>query len=188
MLRWIALFGLKVLGWQVVGEIPQTKKFVLIAAPHTSNWDLLVLLAVAQVFQIRLRWLGKKSLFKGIWGNFMKGLGGIPVDRSARQNMVQQAAVVFQQEEILVLAIPPEGTRRKVDRWKSGFYYIALTAQVPIVCGFIDYRRKISGTGPTVHPTGNTEADMKVIREFYQDITPLYPEKTGDIRILPPPN
>ena len=130
---------LKVMGWKIAGELPTFDKFVLIATPHTSNWDFPLMVAASWVMGVRLRWLGKAVLFKNPWGKIMTALGGIPVDRTQSNDMVQQMADWFEREEALIVAIPPAGTRAYRDYWKTGFYYIAQKAQVPIGLGILDF-------------------------------------------------
>ena len=181
----LALVGLRWFGWQVVSEPPQPRKFVLIAAPHTSNWDLLVMLAVAFSYQTKIFWMGKHTLFRWPLGVFFKWLGGIPIDRSSTHDVVAQSVALFQREDELILAVPPEGTRSKTRYWKTGFYYIAKGAGVPVVMGFIDFGRKRSGIGPTLWPTGDIEADLELVRAFYADITGKYADQTSVAVIAP---
>lgn len=166
---------LRLTGWTLEGTIPDTPKWVMIAAPHTTNWDFPVMLAVAFAFKIRLSWLGKSTLFKWPFGAFFRYLGGIPVNRSRSENTVQRTVQLFSEVEALVLAIPPEGTRRKVRTWRTGFYHIAHGANVPIALGFIDYERKASGVGPIIQPTGDIDIDMKEIQAFYATVKAKYP-------------
>ncbi|MDQ4079003.1 MAG: lysophospholipid acyltransferase family protein [Chloroflexota bacterium] len=179
----LARYGLLAFGWKLVGEPPDVPRYVLLAAPHTSNWDTLIMLAVAYAFGIRLTWLGKDTVFRGPLGSVLRRLGGIPIDRGSRHNVVQQMVQAFEQRKRLVLALSPEGTRKRSAGWKSGFYYIALGAEVPIVLAFIDYKRKRAGVGPVLLPSGDIEADMAIIRKFYTGVTPKYPDKFGDIQI-----
>ncbi|MGE0132880.1 MAG: lysophospholipid acyltransferase family protein [Blastocatellales bacterium] len=179
LLRGLFLSCLKIFGWRVEGRLPDVNKMVVIAAPHTSNWDLPILLGVAFALRIKARWLGKHSLFRWPFGALFTWMGGIPVNRSASQNLVSQAVEMFRGSEKLILAIPPEGTRGKVSHWKTGFYYIAVGAETPIVMGFIDYKRKAAGLGPALYPTGDIEADMKTFRNFYANVTGKYPDKAG---------
>ncbi len=179
LMRALAVSFLKILGWRVEGQLPDTDKLVVIAAPHTSNWDFPILLSVAFALKTKACWLGKHSLFNRPFGFLARWMGGIPVNRSASQNLVAQTVEMFRASEKLILAIPPEGTRGKVSHWKTGFYYIALGAEVPISLGFIDYKRKTSGLGPTLHPTGDIEADMEFLRSFYSKVTGKYPEKAS---------
>jgi 1-acyl-sn-glycerol-3-phosphate acyltransferase len=179
LLRGLAFSFLKVFGWRLEGRLPDVDKLVVIAAPHTSNWDLPVLLSLAFALRAKACWLGKHTLFRRPFGFLFRWMGGIPVYRSASKNMVAQSVEMFRNSEKLILTIPPEGTRSKVSYWKTGFYYIALGAGTPIAMAFIDYKRKATGVGPTLYPTGNIEADMEVIRNFYANVTAKYPDKAG---------
>jgi 1-acyl-sn-glycerol-3-phosphate acyltransferase len=179
MLRGLAFSFLKIFGWRLEGRLPDVDKLVVIAAPHTSNWDLPVLLSLAFALRTKAGWLGKNTLFRWPFGFLFKWMGGIPVYRSASHNMVAQSVEMFRNSEKLILAIPPEGTRSKVSHWKTGFYYIALGAGIPIAMAFIDYKRKVSGVGPTLVPTGDIEADMEIIRNFYATVTAKYPDKAS---------
>jgi 1-acyl-sn-glycerol-3-phosphate acyltransferase len=179
LLRGMALSCLKIFGWRLEGRLPDVDKLVVIAAPHTSNWDLPVLLSLAFALRVKASWLGKNTLFRRPLGFLFRWMGGIPVYRSASNNMVAQSVEMFRNSEKLILTIPPEGTRGKVSHWKTGFYYIALGAEIPISMGFIDYKRKAVGIGPTIYPTGDIEADMEVIRNFYATVTAKYPDKAG---------
>lgn len=164
-------------GWKVEGDPPPVPKFVMIAAPHTSNWDFPYMIAVSWVLGVRLHWLGKDSLFRFPWGLFFRALGGIPVDRSKSNNMVEQLAEAFAEREKLILAISAEGTRKGGgDTWKSGFYRIALAAGVPIALGYLDFSKKRGGVGGVVHPTGDVKADMDEIRAFYCASMAKFPE------------
>ena len=166
----IGRFWLWLFGWKILGETPTYRKFVLIAAPHTSNWDFPFMLATAHAMQVHISWFGKHTLFTPPWGWLMRRLGGVPVDRRAPQTLVMQMVEKFSQSDDLVLAVPPEGTRRKVDVWKSGFYHIASESGVPIGLGYLDYGRKLCGVGMFVMPSGNVNEDMNRIRSFYRDI------------------
>jgi 1-acyl-sn-glycerol-3-phosphate acyltransferase len=170
-------------GWKAEGEKPTATKYVLIAAPHTTNWDLFYFLAIAQVMKVRVSWMGKQSLFRGPMGTVMRRVGGIPIRRDQRGNMVDQMAKAFADSDSLVLTVPAEGTRRYVAHWKSGFYQIALAAQVPIVLGYLDYDRKRGGLGPELYPTGDVREDMNEIREFYAGVRGKYPERFGAVRL-----
>jgi 1-acyl-sn-glycerol-3-phosphate acyltransferase len=176
---------LKGMGWNVSGNLPNLPKFVLICAPHTSNWDLLFMLACFYVMGVQANWMGKKAIFRWPFGSIFKWLGGIPIDRRAPQNIVQQMVQVIQSREYIIIGLAPEGTRSKTGYWKTGFYHIARESQVPIAFGFLDYGRKVGGIGPVIETTGNIEADMVVIRDFYSDITARYPDKVGVIGISP---
>ena len=181
VLYWIGWLWLKVFGWQLKGEPPQHKKAVIIAAPHTSGWDLAHMLAAAWVYRMRLSWMGKDTLFKFPFGGFMRALGGIPVDRSAPQGLVRSIADVFDERDQLFLAVPPSGTRGKRDHWKSGFYWIATTANVPIVAGYLDFPNRTASLGFSFSPTGDIPTDMNKVREFYGPIRGRFPELENTI-------
>ncbi len=171
LLRWLALLLLKVIGWRKAGVLPAEPKYVMIAAPHTSNWDLPVMLMLAFVLRARVFWMGKDALFRRPFGTLFRWLGGIPVDRSKSNNAVEQAIQNFRDRESFALVVAPEGTRERAAHWKTGFYHIARGAGVPIVLGFLDYRSKVGGIGPVITPSGSIEADMDTIRQFYADLT-----------------
>jgi 1-acyl-sn-glycerol-3-phosphate acyltransferase len=173
-------------GWRVEGELPAAERFVLIAAPHTSNWDAVILLVAARIYGLKLEWFVKDTWFKFPMGAIMRRLGGVPIDRSARNGVVEQAVARFGEHERLALAVPPEGTRGKAPYWKTGFYHIARGANVPIVLGFIDYGRKVAGLGPAFTPTGDLNADFAVFREFYGKVQARFPDKKGEIAPPPP--
>ena len=126
--------------------------------------------------------------FGGPFDFLFRALGGIPVNRSAGQHVIKPVLHAFRQNERLALVLAPAGTTRKVDQWKPGFYYIARLAHVPIVCGFLDYRRKVAGVGPTLYPSGDMEADMRGIREFYSHVSAKYPERVGEVRVVARPH
>jgi 1-acyl-sn-glycerol-3-phosphate acyltransferase len=170
-MAWFGLAFLKILGWRVEGKIPDIKKFVIIAAPHTSNWDFPITLAVAFVLRMKIYWMGKAAMFRWPFAATLRWLGGIPIDRSQSHNVVEQSIQAFQKLERLIMVVPPEGTRKKVSYWKTGFYHIASGANVPIVLGFLDYKRKAGGIGPTFYPTGRLEEDLQKIQAFYATIT-----------------
>lgn len=172
LLRGLSLAILKLAGWKVEGSLPQDcPKCVLIAAPHTSNWDLPYTLMVGFALDLNLHWMGKASLFRPPFGAVMRWLGGIAVDRTRSTNLVAASAQALREAEGSVqLVVPPEGTRGRTRHWKTGFYYIALQARVPIVLAFMDYRRKVSGLGPEFIPTGDVERDLAEIKRFYAGV------------------
>ena len=174
-MRWLALIIFKVSGWNVAGERPAVRKYVIIAAPHTSNWDFVYTVCLAFILGIKPRIMMKSSWFRWPMGPFLRWLGAFPIDRSGSHNVVAQSIRAFNTYKRMVLVVPPSGTRKKVMYWKSGFYHIAGGAGVPVVLGYLDYREKVGGIGPTVHITGNMEADMKTIGDFYTDIEGKYP-------------
>lgn len=180
---WIARLFLRLTGWAPEGERPNVEKYVLIAAPHTTNWDFPYTLAFAKVFGINIRWMGKHTLFQFPFGWIMKKLGGIPIRRHERGNIVQAMADDFKNYDELAITVPTEGTRSRVEYWKSGFYHIARTANVPIVMGYLDYKRKRGGFGKPFYPSGDLKKDMDTIRAFYADKVGKYPENFGPVRL-----
>jgi 1-acyl-sn-glycerol-3-phosphate acyltransferase len=173
-----------IFGWRVEGELPADPKLVLIAAPHTSGWDGVFMLAVAWTLGVRLAWMGKRSLFRGWRGPFLRRWGGIPVDREAPTGLVGTLVEAFAAAPTLALAIPPSGTRARANHWRSGFYHIALAAKVPIVCAYLDYARKVAGLAPAHRLSGNVSEDMDRIRTVYASVTAKYPEKVTPVRLL----
>ena len=169
LLRAFSIAFLKLNGWKIEGSLPSKQaKYVLIAAPHTSNWDLPYTLMVAFALRLNIYWMGKRQLFRWPFGGLMRWLGGIEVNREQSNNLTTAAAqALVAAEGSVQLIIPPEGTRSKTRYWKTGFYWIAHTAQVPIVLAYMDYERKLSGLGPVFTPTGDIEADMITIKAFY---------------------
>lgn len=169
LLRGLSLAFLKLAGWKVEGSLPpHCQKSVFIAAPHTSNWDLPYTLMVAFALRLNIYWMGKEEIFRPPFRHLMMWLGGIPVAREKCNNLVAASAEAIQAADgPLQLVVPPEGTRSKARYWKTGFYYIALSAQVPIVMAYMDYAKKRSGLGPVFQPTGDIEADMAAIKAFY---------------------
>ena len=169
VLRALSTAFLRLSGWQLAGQLPaEAPKCVLIAAPHTSNWDLPYTLMVAFALRLNIRWMGKQQLFRWPFGGVMRWLGGIAVDRSQSTNLVAASARAIREADgPLCLVVPPEGTRSKTRQWKTGFYWIAHEAGVPIVMAYMDYPRKLSGLGPVFTPSGDIEADMAVIKAYY---------------------
>ncbi len=169
MIRWASSRILAGLGWRFDGVIPaDLRQAVLIAAPHTSNWDLPYALMAAFVLGRKVHWLGKRQIFRFPFRGLMRWLGGIPVDRSRSNNLVDAAVECFKaSSEPLLLIVPPEGTRSAVTRWKTGFYYIAQGACVPVVMAYMDHSTRICGASRVFHPTGDIDRDMAEIRLFY---------------------
>ncbi|MBM4271672.1 MAG: glycerol acyltransferase [Deltaproteobacteria bacterium] len=185
LLQVFCIITLKIIGWRREGQLPDVPKFVLVAAPHTSNWDFPIGMAVMLAFKMNLHWLGKNSLFRWPFGIFLKWLGGIPVNRAKSGDVVAQIVQSFKEKTRLIMVVAPEGTRKKVAHWKTGFYYIAKGANVPIALGFLDYVRKVGGFGPTFMPSGNIEHDMQKIRDFYDSITGKCPDRSSPATISP---
>lgn len=181
--RWIGKAFLRVAGWKTEGERPGLDRYVIIAAPHTSNWDMPLMLAMAFVYDIPVRWMGKHTLFKPPFGSFFKRLGGIPIVRHRPGGVVEQMVEHFDDSDALVLMVPAEGTRGHVDYWKSGFYHIARSADVPVILSYLDYGTKVGGIGPAVELSGDVRADMDKIRAFYAGKQGLRPDNVGRVRI-----
>lgn len=177
-----ALFGL--FGWKAVGRVPDEPRYIALGAPHTTNWDLALALFASAIWKMKMKWVGKDTLFKPPFGFVLRWLGGVPVVRGTRSGAVEALAELLHSKERFALCIAPEGTRKKVESWKSGFYQIALAANVPVVLGFCDYAHKTLGLGPAIYMTGDVEADMARIAEFYADKRGKYPENEGVVRLL----
>ena len=174
----ISRLFLRLMGWQIEGGLPpDVRKCVLVAAPHTSNWDFPITMATLDLLGTPASFLGKKELFRPPLGWVMRAFRGIPVDRSRRGQLVERLRQLFAERDELVLMIPPEGTRGYVTQWKSGFYHTAYGAGVPIALGYLDYGRKVAGIGPLFYPTGDFEADLPKIQAFYLDKAPKYHDR-----------
>jgi 1-acyl-sn-glycerol-3-phosphate acyltransferase len=181
--HFLARLFLALTGWKSEGSRPEARCFVIIAAPHTSNWDLAYFLAFSALYGVKPSFMAKHSLFRWPMGPIMRLLGGIPIRRHRRENVVDQMARALRESESLALTVPAEGTRSYAEHWKSGFYHIARKAEVPIVLSFLDYERKVGGFGPEILPSGDIPADMKIIRDFYADKKGRYPEKFSTVRL-----
>ncbi len=177
MMKFIAKLIFKLSGWKTAGEVPSIKKFVAIAAPHTSNMDFIFGMCAKFIFGIKLQYLGKKELFRFPFGFIFRSLGGIPVERTSSHNVVAQVVTQFNKHSRFVLAMSPEGTRSYAPEWRKGFYHIACGAGVPIVLCYLDFENKITGIGPTFYPTGNMDKDIEEIKSFYRKIKGKFPEK-----------
>ena len=177
LMHWFSRMALRLTGWRVVGGAPTVPKYVLIAAPHTSNWDFPVALMVCFTLRLRVYWMGKDSLFPPLVGGVMRWLGGIPVNRARSGNLVQATVDAYNSNARLIVIVPPEGTRSKVTQWKTGFYYIAQGAGVPIALGYLDFRKKEAGLSRMFQPSGDIAADMVEIQAFYAGITGKNPGK-----------
>jgi 1-acyl-sn-glycerol-3-phosphate acyltransferase len=182
---WLQAIGrayYRLAGWRLEGTMPDYAKSVIIVGPHTSNWDFIVFMMGSFVLGIRGQWIGKHTIFWGPLGWLFRKLGGIPLNRSASHDLVGQAVKALKESTAMTLVLAPEGTRKKSDHWKSGFYYFALGAGVPILMAYADYSKKTAGIGAELWPTGNVEADLEKIRAFYNGITPRYPEHRSEVR------
>jgi len=176
---------LKLFRWQTRVDLPDDKKFIIIGAPHTSNWDLPLGLLCLWAHGKRLSWLAKKQIFTGPLYYFFTALGGIPVDRSAAHGLTEQVAGMFRQRDALILGITPEGTRSRTDYWKTGFYTIAVNAKVPICFGFVDFPSRTVGFQERLEPSGNIEKDFRTIAAFYADKRGKHADLQGPVRPRP---
>ena len=181
MTHW-AEIALRIAGWRLVGPAPAIRRCVVVFAPHTSNWDFPLLILVRLTCDHALHYLGKSELFAGAFGWFFRMLGGIPVQRQEQQQLVRDSVQRFLDHTDLWLAMSPEGTRARRDHWKTGFYHIALGANVPVLLAFIDAKRRECGFGKLVHLTGDSRRDLATIRDFYASKVGIRPELAGEIR------
>ena len=177
LLQWFGRLVMKLLGWRFDGHLPNIPKQVVIVAPHTSNWDFIIGLMVVFALDIRAHWIGKHTIFVPPLGRMMEGLGGIPVNRALPNDLVKATTKRFAAEEKFMLGLAPEGTRGRVEKWKQGYYRIAVGAGVPIVCAALDYRMRTIRFGTTLTPSGDLNRDFAKIRDFYAGVTAKFPEK-----------
>lgn len=185
MLRGASIHALKLLGWTVDARLPDEEKYVLIVAHHTSNWDFIYGLLAMWSMGERFLFVAKHTLFREPFGYLFRVLGGIPVDRRASHGFIDKMVEQFRLRDAMRVAILPEGTRSKVPYWKTGFYYIAVQARVPIAFGYFDYSKKRLGVGGSFYPSGDIHKDMEIIRQFYENKRGKHPENQGDIRLNP---
>lgn len=179
LIRWALITLYRLAGWKPEGQLPPDPKFVIMGACHTSNWDFLVFLGTIHALGRQVHFVGKHSLFRWPLGGFMRALGGVPVDRGSRQDLVSQIVAQFHAHDDFALVVAPEGTRSRTTQWKTGFYQIALKAGVPIVAAGPDYPTRRGVIGPIIRPTGNYEEDLKPAFDFYRSITPRHPERAA---------
>lgn len=177
VLRFIGRMALKLSGWKLEMNLPDVKKCVVIAAPHTSNWDFVFMLSTMWAMGLKFSWFGKHTLFEGPFGGFMRFCGGLPVDRRAAGGLVGATARAFAESEALAIGIAPEGTRNRNPVWKSGWHQIALTANVTVMCAFMDYRRKVVGSGPIFMPSDSYEHDLAILQNYYKTIAACNPDQ-----------
>jgi 1-acyl-sn-glycerol-3-phosphate acyltransferase len=161
---------LRMLGWRIEGDIPDHPKFVIIAAPHSSNWDFVVGIAAKLALRLRVLWLGKDSLFRFPTGVLMRALGGMPVDRSSSNAVVSTVIEEFARHDRLIVALAPEGTRKRVERWRTGFYHMAHGASVPILTVALNWGARAIQIGQPFHTTGNVDADLAVLQARFADV------------------
>ncbi len=165
--EWIGRTILSLAGWRAVGELPDSPKMIILVAPHSSNWDFVLGMALVFKYRLEAHWLGKSELFARPLGAFMRWLGGVSIDRSAPHGVVDQTVMEFANRKEFVLAITPEGTRKRVTQWKTGFYRIADGGKIPVTLGFLNYAKKTVGFGPTIWVTGDMEKEVAEMKNFY---------------------
>lgn len=178
LLRGLSVLILRLIGWKVVARPIESARFVLIGAPHTSNWDFPIMLMVVLQLRLEVFWMGKHTLFPFPFAGLMKWLGGIPVDRSRHGNLVEHTVQQYRDNPELIVLVPPEGTRSKVKRWKTGFYHIAVNAGVPVLMGYVDGAKKEAGLTDFFYPSGDVDADLPKIRAYYADKVGINPHNT----------
>lgn len=177
LLRGLTRFFLGLFGWRVQGQLPDLPKFILVGAPHTTNWDFVLFLGVVFHLRANARFMGKAELFRSPIGWFFYWCGGVPVDRSKSQGLVDQMVKVCNQSKKFILTIAPEGTRHYVSEWKMGFYHIAKNAGIPLVMAKVDGKHKTVHVGQIFYPTENMEADIKAIKGFFSGIVGIKPRR-----------
>lgn len=186
ILHYLARFVFWVMGWKVVGHVPAAPKMLVTAGPHTANLDGFLMIMTSWIVRVKLSWITKVELTESTVGPIVKAAGGVGIDRKSGFNTVQQMVQKFEETDQLALAIAPEGTRRKLNHWKSGFYWMAVGANVPIYMGRLDYGRKVVDLShPLVYPSGDIEKDIEIIFDAYRNLTPKHPEKYSDMRLRP---
>jgi 1-acyl-sn-glycerol-3-phosphate acyltransferase len=175
--RALARALLRLFGWRLELHFPDVPKLVLTGGPHTSNWDGIFGVSAILAAGVRINWFAKDSLFRWPFGSLLVWLGGVPIRRDKARGVVEQTADIFAEKERIYIVVAPEGTRSRAPDWKSGFYRIAVAAKVPIQIAYMDYRRKVVGTGPLIWPSGDYAADLETIQAFYRTVTPRHPER-----------
>lgn len=186
LLKWFAVLYFWLAGWKLKGTLPPNPRMLIIGAPHTSNWDGWNVIMASWIARVELKWMIKAEFLRWpLIGRFLRWAGAVPIRRDSSHNVVAQSAEQLRTNDELLLLVAPEGTRRKTDHWKTGFYWIAHQADVPMLCALMDYGTKtIKFTGP-YHPTGDIEADIEKIWNDYRRVKPLHPEKLSDMRLRP---
>lgn len=181
-LRRVARVLLRICGWRLDVRIPDAPKLVLLAAPHTSNWDGFFAIVAMIALDLRLGLFVKHTMFNTPLAGMLKALGAIPIDRTAAGGLIGQTIQAFNERHQLLIGLAPEGTRRPVEKWKRGFHLIATGAGVPVVCAYLDYRRKVVGTGLVIKQCTDFDTDLQQIQAFYRTVTPCCPENFSTLR------
>ena len=175
--HYLAKIIMRLVGWRIEGELSDLPKYVLIGAPHTSNWDFVLFLGVIFTLRANVRFMGKAELFRNPFGWFFRYCGGIPVDRKKPTGLVEQMVKAINESKNFILTITPEGTRHQVVEWKRGFYHIAKEARIPIVIAVVDGKHKTVRIGQVFHPTDDMEADMKAIQGYFTGVVGINPRR-----------
>lgn len=184
ILHFIGRFYFWLRGWKVTGEIPSDPKMIVVAGPHTANMDGILLILTSWVVRVRLYWITKVEVTRApVIGWLARAAGGVGIDRSRSFNTVTQVAEEFESRERLLLAVAPEGTRKKLDHWKTGFYWMAHKTGVRILCGRLDYKLKVVDLAQPITTSGDIEEDMEKIFDLYRGVNALHPEKVNDMRL-----
>ena len=176
MVTYISRLALKLFGWKVMGDFPEGEKFVVLAAPHTSGWDFVWGRLYYNTIRKSVRFMINEKFFFFPLNIWIRSLGAIPVKHDRKSSLVDQMVHEFEERDNFLLTITPEGTRSRVKRWKRGFYHIAIQAKVPIVLGFIDYKKKELGIFTYVNPSGDLKDDLEIIRKHYENVQGRFPE------------
>ena len=169
------LLAMAVFGWRIEASVPNLPKFVLVGAPHTSNWDFVLAMLTVLALGIRISWMGKHTLFRPPFGWFYTWLGGVPIERDSKSGIVEQIIETFKKRDRFIIGVTPEGTRKKVKEWKTGFYHIAEGAKVPLVMVRFDYGRRVMAVGPTFEPSGDLDGDLTKIKALFEGVQGRFP-------------
>jgi 1-acyl-sn-glycerol-3-phosphate acyltransferase len=169
---------LRLAGWKPAGQLPNLPKFLIVAAPHTSYWDGVLAVLVLAAAGFDLHWMVKKEALDNPFGGILRWLGAMPVDRQSPVGLVEQIVDRFSKQDKFLVVIAPEGTRKRVEKWKTGFHRIATGANLPIVLAYADYPKRIVGIGPSITPSADVDADVARMKEFFKTITPRHPDRT----------
>lgn len=176
---WLGVVFLKVMGWRFRGQLPEQRQYIMAIAPHTSNWDFVISLAAYFCLRVKMGFMMKASIFKWPFASLLRSLGGIPVDRSKRHGVVEQMVQRFQVQSDLIIALAPEGTRRRVDHWKTGFLQIAHQAKIPVFLVGLDYKAKELVFGPAIDISEDIDAGLQRAQAFFAQMTPKFPNLTS---------
>ena len=176
-LRFVTYLIFRLVGWRVEGQLPDLPKYILIGAPHTSNWDFVLFLGIIFHLRANVKFMGKAELFRNPFGWFFYWCGGIPVDRKKSQGLVEQMVEACVKSDKFILTIAPEGTRHYVSEWKMGFYHIAKSAGIPLVMAVVDGRKKEVRVGQIFHLTENMDTDIKTIKGFFEGVVGINPRQ-----------